>query len=293
MGGGLIQLVAYGAQDIFLTGNPQISFFKVIYRRHTNFAIESIKQTWDGVSDGSDGRCVATISRNGDLLYRTYLELNIPSGGGAANIDNPGSHLIKYVKLEIGGQEIDKQSGDWMEAWSELTEPNPNAIQAGNMTTLNGTLFQNMSLMGGWSSENATSNKPNSVNSAHVSNQSPVCESIRLPPISIFIFDIDFEVGFSLLAFTFPFISKYNEYIKSPPRFILEVHLPFIFSLPVSHVCLIDSIEKLVCLLYTILKNVICGLPIKYISSLPYAINCIKPPPIIIVVGCYYKYSII
>ena len=73
MGGGLMQLVAYGAQDIYLTGNPQITFFKVVYRRHTNFSMEAIQQTFDGTADF--GRDVsATISRNGDLVYRMYLE---------------------------------------------------------------------------------------------------------------------------------------------------------------------------------------------------------------------------
>ena len=48
MGGGLMQLVAYGAQDIYLTGNPQITFFKVVYRRHTNFSMEAIEQTFSG-----------------------------------------------------------------------------------------------------------------------------------------------------------------------------------------------------------------------------------------------------
>ena len=67
MGGGLMQLVAYGAQDIYLTGNPQITFFKVVYRRHTNFSMEAIEQTWNG-SSSADGRCTATISRNGDLV---------------------------------------------------------------------------------------------------------------------------------------------------------------------------------------------------------------------------------
>jgi hypothetical protein len=69
MGGGLMQLVAYGSQDIYLTGNPQITFFKVVYRRHTNFSIEPIQQTFNGIANW--GRSVtATISRNGDLLYR-------------------------------------------------------------------------------------------------------------------------------------------------------------------------------------------------------------------------------
>ena len=78
MGGGLLQLVAYGAQDVYLTGNPQITFFKVVYRRHTNFALESIQQTFNGsVAYGS--RVTATISRNGDLISRAYLMLAVGS----------------------------------------------------------------------------------------------------------------------------------------------------------------------------------------------------------------------
>ena len=75
MGGGLMQLVAYGAQDIYLTGNPQITFFKVVYRRHTNFAMESIEQTFNGAAAmGQKFSC--TISRNGDLLHKVYLEID-------------------------------------------------------------------------------------------------------------------------------------------------------------------------------------------------------------------------
>ena len=74
MGGGLMQLVAYGAQDIYLTGNPQITFFKVVYRRHTNFSMESIEQTING-SVGAGSRVTSTISRNGDLVYRLFYEL--------------------------------------------------------------------------------------------------------------------------------------------------------------------------------------------------------------------------
>ena len=77
MGGGLMQLVAYGAQDVYLTGNPQITFWKVTYRRHTNFAMESIEQTFNGQADfGRRVQC--TISRNGDLAYRTYLQVVLP-----------------------------------------------------------------------------------------------------------------------------------------------------------------------------------------------------------------------
>ena len=148
MGGGLMQLVAYGAQDIYLTGNPQITFFKVVYRRHTNFSMEAIEQTWNGTSDGASasttGRCTATISRNGDLVYRMYFEIN---GTGDAGVDNPGATFITDVELEIGGQKIDKHSGAWMETWAELTEPNPTGAKATSLA--GGTLFQKMSAMGG------------------------------------------------------------------------------------------------------------------------------------------------
>merc|ERR1712188_268265 len=80
MGGGLMQLVAYGAQDVYLTGNPQITFWKVTYRRHTNFAMESIEQTFNGQADFGR-RVTCTISRNGDLAYRTYLQVTLPQIG--------------------------------------------------------------------------------------------------------------------------------------------------------------------------------------------------------------------
>ena len=149
MGGGLMQLVAYGAQDIYLTGNPQITFFKVVYRRHTNFSMEAIEQTWNGASEVSDGRCTATISRNGDLVHRMYLEIDGTTANGVTN--NPGAEWIIDVEVEIGGQKIDKQTGLWMETWSELTEPNPTGMTFGYNTRgeTGGTQFQRMSLMGG------------------------------------------------------------------------------------------------------------------------------------------------
>jgi hypothetical protein len=147
MGGGLMQLVAYGAQDIYLTGNPQITFFKVVYRRHTNFSMEAIKQTWSGNAT-SNGQCTATISRNGDLVHRMYIEIvgnNTPTVQRA----NPGSHGITTIELEIGGQRVDRHSGTWMEVWAELTEPNPTGAVTDPTTLTDGTLFQNMSGMGG------------------------------------------------------------------------------------------------------------------------------------------------
>ena len=129
MGGGLMQLVAYGAQDVYLTGNPQITFFKTTYRRHTNFAMESIEQTFNGQADFGR-RVTCTISRNGDLAYRTYLQVTLPEINQDANssgsvyarwLDFPGHQLIHQVEVEIGGQRIDRHYGDWMHIWTQLT----------------------------------------------------------------------------------------------------------------------------------------------------------------------------
>ena len=137
MGGGLMQLVAYGAQDIYLTGNPQITFFKVVYRRHTNFSMESIEQTFNG-SVAASARVSATISRNGDLVHKMYLECDT----GTVNVANYGHAMIDNVELEIGGQKIDKHFGHWMETWAELTEPNSTGtrfLSTENMATVNRT----------------------------------------------------------------------------------------------------------------------------------------------------------
>ena len=116
-----MQLVAYGAQDIYLTGNPQITFFKVVYRRHTNFAVESIEQTFNGTADFGK-RVTATISRNGDLIQQMYLEVVLPTVSGSATWTyGIGNALVKQAEIEIGGQLIDRQYGDWMNIWSELT----------------------------------------------------------------------------------------------------------------------------------------------------------------------------
>ncbi len=126
-----MQLVAYGAQDVYLTGNPQITFWKVSYKRHTNFAMESIEQTFNGQADFGR-RVTCTISRNGDLAYRTYLQVTLPEinqsmkgslqdGVYARWLDFPGEQLISQVEVEIGGQRIDRQYGDWMHIWNSLS----------------------------------------------------------------------------------------------------------------------------------------------------------------------------
>ena len=146
-----MQLVAYGAQDIYLTGNPQITFFKVVYRRHTNFSMESIEQTINGnIAAGS--RVTSTISRNGDLVYRLFFELTgtLSTAGSAADEDlaNPGAAAFDNVEIEIGGQRIDRQSGQWMHVWSSLTQGNSARVTA-STTGTGGTLFQELAGMAG------------------------------------------------------------------------------------------------------------------------------------------------
>ena len=105
MGGGLIQLVAYGAQDIHLTGNPQITFFKVVYRRHTNFSMEAVELTFNG-SPGFGKKVNCAITRNGDLVGRMYLEVDLTvDTAPVADITAAG---IKSIEVEIGGTKIDK-----------------------------------------------------------------------------------------------------------------------------------------------------------------------------------------
>ena len=151
MGGGLMQLVAYGAQDIYLTGNPQITFFKVVYRRHTNFAMENIQQTFSG-NAVFGSRSTVIVSRNGDLINSAYLQVVLPSlstgnwtptGTSPSPVTNGatlcwtnyvGLAMINYVTVEIGGQEIDKHYGHWMYVWQELTMTSEKASGYQKMT---------------------------------------------------------------------------------------------------------------------------------------------------------------
>lgn len=149
MSGALMDLVAYGAQDVFLTGNPHITFFKVVYRRHTNFAIESIQQTFSGdVNMGK--KLVCKVDRNGDLMHRVYLQADVDLSKIKTDImkedtvdvlpddatvaekvlegfpvppEYIGFYLVDSNKFNIGGQEIDEQFGVWMHIWNELTLP--------------------------------------------------------------------------------------------------------------------------------------------------------------------------
>jgi len=127
-GGGLLQLVAQGKQDIFLTGNPQISFFKMVYRRYTNFAIESQPMYFDGTANFGQ-RISCLIPRRGDLLGKTYLDIVLPqltdisSNRPLSYVNSIGNAIIQEITFEVGEQQIDKQTGEWMEIWEQFTTP--------------------------------------------------------------------------------------------------------------------------------------------------------------------------
>ena len=135
MTGGLLQLAAYGAQDVYLTGNPQITFFVGVYRRYTNFAIQNIPQYFTGnATFGQKVYC--QLDRIGDLVNQTFLHVVLPELEQYYYYDENdvvveyywvnsiGHALIKIIEVEIGGVVIDRQYGIWMEIWMELTTPN-------------------------------------------------------------------------------------------------------------------------------------------------------------------------
>jgi len=131
-----MQLVAYGAQDVYLTGNPQITFFKVVYRRHTNFSIECIELSLNG-NPGFGRRSTVTITRNGDLITRVYLMVKLygvtPSaelGSKFAWVRRLGHAMLGSVDVEIGGSRIDKHYGVWLNIWYELAR-DPGKLERG------------------------------------------------------------------------------------------------------------------------------------------------------------------
>ena len=149
MGGGLVQLAAYGSQDVYLTTNPQITFFKAVYQRTTNFAMESITQLVDGnVNFG--GNINIVVARNGDLLGNIVLQIGLPDPSGYITtpeiydsvgwIQSVGNYLVKYISIEIGAQQIDEQYGQWMDIWSQL---NLNSSQLAGYSQMVGKDYTN------------------------------------------------------------------------------------------------------------------------------------------------------
>ena len=139
MAGGLMQLVAYGAQDVYLTGNPKVTFFQAVYRRHTNFAMENIEQTVNGTA-ANNGRVSVTVARNGDLISDMYIEMVsndtlVQVTGAADDAMFCAERAIKDVELSIGGQRIDKHYQRWWRLYSELYLDESKKATWGKMTT--------------------------------------------------------------------------------------------------------------------------------------------------------------
>ena len=122
MGGGLLQLVAYGAQDAYISGNPQITFFKTLYKRHTNFAMEAFRVNFNGQAAWGTKHS-AVLGRHADLMGATYLEVVLDAGYYNDDQGMLGFNLLHHVELEIGGQLIDRLYGEFMYLWAALTSP--------------------------------------------------------------------------------------------------------------------------------------------------------------------------
>jgi len=142
MAGGLMQLVAYGAQDVYLTGQPKVTFFQAVYKRHTNFAMENIQQTVNG-TPSNGGRVSVTIARNGDLVGDMYIRLQ-PTQLGASNLTSTNSNFdmcwvaersVADIELTIGGQRIDKHYQTWWRLYAELFLSESEKINYGKMTS--------------------------------------------------------------------------------------------------------------------------------------------------------------
>jgi hypothetical protein len=143
MGGGLLQLVAYGAQDAYLSGNPHITFWKILYKRHTNFAMEAFRVNFTGAPAWGQ-RIVAVVNRNADLIWKVYLEVTLPATTGAAKWTagaqrRLGYLMLQQVEVEIGGQIIDRHYGEWLYLWETLTADFDTAMKLENMVNVKDT----------------------------------------------------------------------------------------------------------------------------------------------------------
>ena len=138
MAGGLMQLVAYGAQDVYLTGNPEVTFYQAKYKRHTNFAMENIEQTVNGTAANS-GRVSVTVARNGDLVGDMYIELESNAVSSNTSVDSDAcwvaERAVNNVELSIGGQRVDKHYQKWWRLYSELYLDEAKKLNWGKMTT--------------------------------------------------------------------------------------------------------------------------------------------------------------
>lgn len=128
MGGGVMQLIAIGAQDVFITGSPELSYFKMVYKRHTNFSMESVRQTFatKPTLDTRGNTFSCRITRVADLLQDVFISVVLPNIYSDSRlrfkwIENISNYMIYSYTLKIDTQTIDIVWGEWMDIWNELT----------------------------------------------------------------------------------------------------------------------------------------------------------------------------
>ncbi len=121
--GALVQLVSFGSEDLIILGEPQITFFKNVYKRHTDFSIESIQNLFTDIP-GFNTTNTIIIRRQGDLISKLYLEVTLPHDINYTDsywTNRIGFNLINRVELYIGKKLIDRIYGVWLHVWAELT----------------------------------------------------------------------------------------------------------------------------------------------------------------------------
>jgi hypothetical protein len=140
MGGGLLQLVAYGAQDAYLSGNPQITFWRGLFKRHTNFAMDPFRVNMTGQAAWGTKHS-AVLGRHADLVSSAYIELEV--GAGNTTIYDTGDrkaafNFLEYAEIDIGGQVIDRQYGEFLYLWSTLAHTADQPFNMNSMVKLVG-----------------------------------------------------------------------------------------------------------------------------------------------------------
>lgn len=134
MGFGYLLLAVKSEQDNYLIGNPQFTFFKAVYRKHTNFSMDYQFSNFIGDTTNAFGRKLyIDIPKNGDLLHRMYLTIDITNDTDVDELAPLAYNFIEYIDILIGGQRIDRHYGEWLAIWHELMEDSSKSIALANM----------------------------------------------------------------------------------------------------------------------------------------------------------------
>jgi hypothetical protein len=208
---GLLELVAHGIQDIYLIGNPQITFFKTIYKRHTNFSMEAFQVSYDARPTFGN-KTTFTINRYADLMHTMFLEVDLPAlssnytydasvgipndyAAGQGNItwiNNTGNAILNYADILIGKQLIDRQYGEWMEIWTQLTQSESKKRGLDLLLNRNSQLIVNSGPL-----------------TLYIPFQFWFCRNIglALPLVALQYHDVSLEVNFRPLAQMYTFVN--------------------------------------------------------------------------------------